>query len=209
MRIKLFIDFDGTLFDTEAFKEKMHDIFVRAGFEKDDIKATYSAECLDYKYSPIGQMKRLEKIHPFDTTAANQRFAKLYKTCSQYLYSDSIEFLKIVNKEKYELILFTLGDVLFQKTKIDHCGIAKYFDSIYYTEIQKWEYLDNLVKQTEKFVVIDDRGDALLEIQKIFKGSLVIQIIRSVKDEDDPFIQQPSNFSGISVKNLKQARQYL
>lgn len=209
MRTKLFIDFDGTLFDTEAFKEKMYDIFIKAGFEIDDIKATYNAECLDYNYSPIGQMERLEKVHSFDMTAANQRFTKLYKSCSQYLYSDSVEFLEIVDKEKYELDLFTLGDILFQKTKVDHSGIVKYFDNIYYTEIQKWEHLEKLVKQNEKFVIIDDRGDALLEIQKKYKQSLAVHIIRPTKDRDDPFIQQSSNFPGVNIKNIKQAQKYL
>jgi len=209
MKEKLFVDFNGTLFDTEAFKKEMYAIFIKAGFDIDEIKATYNAECLDYKYSPIGQMKRLEKIHTLDKEAANRRFEKLYLNCQDYLYDDSIDFLKSVDRDKYELDLFTLGDTKFQSIKVENSKIGPYFDNVIYTEIQKWEYLDNLVGQKEKFITIDDRGDALAEIQKKFNRSLVIQITRPIKDKDDPFIKQTSNFAGINVKNLKQARQYL
>lgn len=209
MKEKLFIDFDGTLFDTEAFKGQMYDIFVKAGFELDEIKSTYNAECLDYKYSPIGQMERLKKIHSFDREAADQRFKKLYASCDKFLYDDSVEFLNGINRDKYGLDLLTLGDTEFQKTKVDHSGIAKYFDDIYYTEVQKWDYLDRLVDRNENFIVIDDRGDALTEIKKKFKHSLAIHIERPIEDKDDPFLSKKIDFSGINVKNLKQARQYL
>ena len=209
MKTKLFIDFDGTLFNTEAFKEKLYAIFVMAGFEPEEIESTYKAECLDYLYSPLDQMERLLKIHEFNIEMAKVRLKKLIDTASSFLFSDDISYIKNIDHNIFELSLLTLGDIDFQKQKVQHSGIEKYFDHIYYCERQKWDFLDSLAKADEKFIIIDDRPDTLKEIGKKFKRSFPILMTRPEHDNDDPILAQHNDFSGISVKNMKQAVSYL
>lgn len=209
MKTKLFVDFDGTIFNTLAFRKKMFEVFTMSGFDETEIKNTYAAESLDFKYSPDGQWQRLEKIHEFDKEKAKIRMDKLIKSSSQFLFDDFAGFINKVDREKYELNLFTLGDIDFQKAKINSSKVASFFDSVYYCEIQKWDFLEGLVEINEKFIIIDDRADAMEKVGKKYKRSFPIFINRSEKDLDDTALLNQSDFSGISVKNLKQAGQYL
>ena len=207
MKIKLFVDFDGTVFDTLGFKKRLFEIFTKAGFSHDEIEKTYNAECLDYKYSPLNNLKRLAKIHDFDIKKAKERLKKLYLEVPKYVFSDVHEFLSQINKKKYELNLLTLGDKEFQKEKFDHSALEKYFNNLYYTEIQKWDYFKGLVKENDRFIIIDDRGDTMEMISKKYKQSLPIEINRQEESSDD--MESSNNFDGIKVKNLKQAIKYL
>ena len=209
MKTKLFIDFDGTIFSTMAFRDKMFEICTMAGFDEEEIKNTYAAESLDYLYSANGQLERLQKIHSFDIEKAKLRMDKLIKTSKDFMFPDFEEFIHSVDREKYEIDLITLGEVEFQKAKVEASGIVKYFDNAYYCETQKWEYLDELVELNEKFIIIDDRADTLEKIGKKFKRSFPILMDRQQKDMDDPFLSQQEQYTGIKVKNLKQAGQYL
>jgi hypothetical protein len=209
MKTKLFIDFDGTLFNTEAFKEKLFAIFLMAGFEQEEIESTYKAECLDYLYSPEGQMNRLKKIHQFNLEMARVRITKLINTASSFLFKDDITYIKNIDHNMFQLNMLTLGDIGFQKQKVKHSGIEQYFDSIDFCEIQKWDFLDTLVKKDEKFVIIDDRADTMKKIGEKFKRSFPVLMIRPQRDNNDPILARNHDFSGISVKNMKQAVQYL
>ena len=209
MKTKLFIDFDGTIFSTLAFRDKMFEIFTMAGFDEEEIKNTYVAESLDYLYSAEGQMDRLEKIHPFDMEKAKLRMNKLIKTSIDFMFPDFEEFIHSVDREKYEIDLITLGEVEFQKAKVEASGILKYFNNAHYCENQKWDYLDSLVELTEKFIIIDDRADTLEKIGKKFKRSFPILMDRQQKDLADPYLSAQEQYTGIKVKNLKQAGQYL
>lgn len=209
MKTKLFIDFDGTIFNTQAFRDKMFEIFTMAGFTEDEIKNTYAAESLDFLYSADGQLTRLEKVHDYNVEKAKMRMDKLIKTSFAFLFDDFAEFIKKVDREKYLLNLITLGEVLFQTKKVEASHIVSFFDNIYYCEKQKWDYLDELVELNEKFIIIDDRADTMEKIAKKFKRSFPILMNRSQKDLDDPYLSHQPDFSGIKVKNLKQAAHYL
>lgn len=209
MKTKLFVDFDGTIFNTLAFRDKMFEVFTMAGFTAEEIKNSYAAESLDYKYSPYGQMERLKRIHEFDITKAKTRMDKLIKVSSKFMFDDFVEFVKRIDRENYFLNLITLGDIDFQKGKVKNSGVATLFDNMYYCEIQKSVFLTDIVDMNEKFIIIDDRADALEKIGKKFRRSFPMLIDRAQKDLDDPVLSSQKDFSGISVKNMKQAAQYL
>ena len=98
--------------------------------------------------------------------------------------------------------LLTLGNQNFQPKKIKESGIKKYFDNIYCTSIPKSKYLQDLIDKNEKFIIVDDRGDALEEIVKKFPKAIAIEM-RRAKEVHDP-AECPSNFRGSKITNLKQ-----
>lgn len=207
MKIKLFIDFDGTLFDTACFKEKIFKVFLDLGFNLEEIEKSYYDECRDYLYNPKGQAKRLIKIREFDLEFATTQLhnAELYS--SQCVYADSREFLEQIDREKYEVVLLTLGNIGFQKAKYDNSGLGKYFDDALFTKDQKWDFLENIITRDEKFILIDDRGDTCKAVSEKFSNAVTIEINRgkSVQDPMEPMDQ----FSGIKVKNLIESNRYL
>lgn len=208
-KIKLFIDFDGTIFDTSEFKNEMFDAFFRCGYTLPDIKSTYVLESMDYKYNPEGHLDKLQKIKPTNHKLALARIENLYKNITKYLYADTTEFLDKINRDKYEINMLTLGDIGFQQKKVDRSGIAEKFQHIYVTDTQKWDYLQNIVSSREEFVLIDDRADTLEKVKAKFHKSLCMQIIRQDLDIDDAAIMYKEVYSGIKIKSLPEAIKYL
>lgn len=209
MKTKIFVDFDGTIFNTQAFRQKMFDIFVMAGFDEDEIRNTYIAESLDFLYSAYGQMERLFKIHEFDIEKARIRLDKLIKSSFDLLFDDFEPFIKNINRENFLVNLITLGNVEFQKKRVEALGLVPLFDNIYYCDKQKWDFLNDIVDIAEKFIIIDDRADTMEKIAKKFKRSFPILINRPQKDLDDPVLLNQHDFNGIEVKSLKQVGHYL
>ncbi len=209
MKTKLFIDFDGTLFDTSGFKKEFFGIFRRAGYSDSDIQKTYATSCMDYSYSIKEHFDRLLKIKKINPKLTFSRIEHLFKETKKYIFDDSIDFLENIDREKYTVILFTLGNVNFQKNKFLSTGLKKYFDTIYYTPIQKWDYLEKekIVELNDYFIVIDDRGDTMEKISYKYKKALAIEINR--RDKNSDIMEGESCYSGVKVKNFEQAEKYL
>lgn len=207
MKIKLFVDFDGTLFDTSLFKEKLFEIFKLTGATDDEIMHCYNSECLDFKYSPFSNLEKLYQLKQFDIEAARRDINELCSESYKYVYADSDHFLSEIDRNQYELNLLTLGDIEFQRSKVENSKLTKHFNNIYYCENQKWDFIEKLVDQNEKFIIIDDRGDTAEKIKAKFKRSMPIMIDRFDRIEDN--YTPKDNFQGLTIKNLKQAIQYL
>jgi FMN phosphatase YigB (HAD superfamily) len=208
MKTKLFIDFDGTLLNTEKSKELTFDIFIKAGFTNDEILAAYQAECLDYKYSIYDLIKRLYSIKKFNLPLYEARIENIHKQFPKFLFPDAVDFLKGIDRDKYEVVLLSMGDKIYQKFKVESAGITNFFDKVYFTDIQKWVYLQKLVKEKERFILIDDRSDTIFNVAKKFPKCLALEIIRKYSDDDDP-MRAKKEMGNVEIRNFKQAMMYL
>ena len=206
-KIKLFIDFDSTIFNTEGFKRKFFDIFERNGFSDADINKTYHEACLNYKYSPESHLKRLAKCKEVDVKAIKNELRGIYKFVSDEMYFDTRIFLDSINRDKFEVMMLSMGDKTFQKRKIKHSGVLKYFDKIHICEEQKWNYLKKLHLGDQKFYVIDDRSDTISNIAEIFPNSTPI-LIRRRKVRPD-LMYKETHYKGPVVDDLFEARAFL
>jgi len=208
-KIKFFIDFDNTLFDPRPLKKAIFDVFESAGFAKDEVSSSYKEVCrlFDNNYSPERQAKFLFETRSFDEDYALKKINKAVRECSGYLFSDSIDFLAGLDHEKFEIMLLSYGDKKFQSDKVKCCGVEKYFNKLYFCQEEKWIFLKKLVEPGERFIIIDDRGDALDNIAKEFNNSLTIQIKRA--DEPLDIAEHFSAYDGISVTDLFSAEKYL
>lgn len=201
--MKLFIDFDGVLFNSEKFRRDLIGQIEKSGFSSQEVNDTYVAECLDGNYLPADHLARLEKIHKFNFRLAETRVESLITNAKKYLFFDVEGSLKSISKlPEYQLELISLGHPKFQPRKIKKTGIKKYFKKLHFTSIPKVEYLQGIVKVDEKFIIVDDRGDALEEISKKFPKAITIEM-RRVKEIHDP-AERPSNFRGSKITNLEQ-----
>ncbi|MFA7254324.1 MAG: HAD family hydrolase [Patescibacteria group bacterium] len=207
MRTKIFIDFDGTLYNTSKAKGDLFLIFEKAGFSRDEILSAYQAECLDYKFSPPRFMDRLGRIRKYNISLAKARIDNLITSASKYLYEDTIPFLEKLDREKYEVNLITMGNKDFQKLKVESSGITKFFENSYYTDEQKWLYFPKIISGDEKFIFIDDRSDTVYNVGKIFPRAMALTIDRKDEDRDDT--ARAVHMKTLSIKNFNQASLYL
>lgn len=207
MKIKLFIDFDNTLYDTRFLKKNLFEVLEGKGFSKTEVLSTYEKASSNYNYSPKSHLDELLKVREFNAKATEAIIESLYLDAPEHLFNDTIGFLKSLNREKFEVDLLTLGDSEFQKRKVKASGIDKYFDKIYYCEDQKWIFLKTLVEKDEKFYVIDDRNDALYKICEEFKNCVPIEINRTKEPLDA--MEKPSPYNGATIKKIDEAIPYL
>ncbi|MEK9156124.1 MAG: hypothetical protein AAB360_02355 [Patescibacteria group bacterium] len=207
MRTKIFIDFDGTIFDTTKFRIGLFDICRQAGFSQEEIDAAYKESNLDYKFSPKKHLGSLGRFHEYDRPAAERRLAKLYQQTPGMVFSDALVFLERLDRNRHSTTLFSLGDVEFQSRKAESCGIGKYFDEVYYTEKQKWEVMEDLVAPDEKFIFVDDRGDTVYEISKRFRHSFALEINRFSHPTDPN--EPTKSYNNIKIRDFYQLEKYL
>jgi len=199
----LFIDFDGVLFNSQKFRSDLIAQIEKSGFSKQEVYDAYNAECLDGNYLPAGHLARLGKIHKFNVRLAEARIENLANNAKKYLFSDVESSLRLLSKlPDYQLEMISLGHPKFQPGKIKKTGISKYFQKLHFTAVPKVEYLRSIAKKKEKFIIVDDRGDALEEIAKEFSKAIAIEMRRE-KEVHDP-AERPSHFSGPKITNLGQ-----
>jgi FMN phosphatase YigB (HAD superfamily) len=207
-KTKLFIDFDGTMFDTAKFRDGIFEVFEKAGYAHEVIMKAYVEECMDYKFSLEHLLNRLERVEERDKDKIRGDIRALYERVPSMLYGDTILFLNNIDREKYEVNLLSMGNFEFQKRKIDHAGIKDLFDNVYICENQKWDYLDTLVKPEEKFILIDDRGDTIKNVAEKYPNSRPMQIERKDEDNADP-VRVDLDYDNRVVHSFKQAMSYL
>lgn len=172
--MKIYIDFDGTLFNTDKYKEDIINILNDYGIDKmifEEVKKIFYInnkvfdiiDVVDYfidKYNIDNSLK--DKINGLLNNS--------------YIYSDVIENLKILLDMGYELYLLTYGHQNYQRKKINSSNIFDYFKDIIITEKDK----SKLDIDYENSIFIDNNP---IEIKR-FHNSNAKKIIRIIRENE-------------------------
>jgi FMN phosphatase YigB (HAD superfamily) len=207
MKTKLFIDLDGTILDSLKIKDEIFRILREAGFTDREIEQAYVLACSDYQYTLEKHIDNLGKLKKFDKAKIRQELETFFDKCPDLIFEDALKFLKKVDHTKYEVILVSLGDVTYQRKKYESSQIEQYFDSVYFTQEQKWEWLRSKVSLNDNFIIVDDRGDTIFEIKKVFKNAIAIEINRK-KEQFDP-MEPDKKFDNLTIKSFDELEQIL
>ena len=186
--IKIYIDFDGTLFNSTKLYKDFINIFLKHNLKKEYleniIKENYHKE---KNYIILAQ--KLIKDNNLNISILNE-INNLYS--NNLLFKDTIPFLEKYYK-KYDLILLTLGNKEYQLKKINSINITKYFKDIIITNkdksilninYQNGIFIDNNPLELEKFY--HSKAKYLIRIKrktdKYSKLNLSINNIPEFKD---------------------------
>ena len=135
----IFLDFDRTLFDTDAFYRELERRILSVGFFKNVFNLTLS----------------------------------------EFLYPDTIDFLK--KNKNHTLILITYGNKKIQRAKVTRCHITDYFSEVIYTNKLKGEPIKRMLEEqnyTKPIVFIDDKLQQLDSVSFLCPGVEVVRIKR-------------------------------
>ena len=166
--MKIYIDFDGTLFDSSQYYSNYTNIFKKHNININEIlNKTYEK---DKNFDTIS--KKLIKEYNLNQNIYEE-LNTMYK--KNYIFKDVIPFLEKYS-QKYELILLTLGNINYQKKKIKNSKISKYFKDIIITDKDK----SNLNIDYKNGIFIDNNP---LELKK-FYNSKVKYLIRIKRNTD-------------------------
>lgn len=169
--IKIYIDFDGTLFDSTKLYEK----FINT-FNKHNIKKEYIENIIENIYEKEKNYdilaKKIIKDNNLDNSIQNE-LNNIYS--KDLIFKDTIPFLEKYHK-KYDLILLTLGNKFYQEKKINSSNISKYFKEIIITNNDK----SKLNIDYQNGIFIDNNPHEL----KKFYNSKAKYLIRIKRDTD-------------------------
>ena len=146
-----FIDLDRTLFDVDEFKKEIGEKF----FNKENPSTPEILE-LFYQNNP-------------------EFFEWTKKNINNFLFDESVEFLKKLKEEGIESILLTKGIEGFQKWKIENLTeINKYFDKEIYVENTKWQEIFRIVSENPEgeFYSFNDDKEQNKNFEKFVKKEL-------------------------------------
>ena len=169
--MKLYIDFDGTLFNSTEFYLKFIDIF-----KKHKLKEEYIKYFLNKEYEKEKNYDKIAKKLIKDNNLNDEIIEEINKLYSEKLiFKDAKLFLEKYYK-KYTLILLTLGEYKYQLKKINSSKINKYFKDIIITNKDKSKLNINY----SEGIFIDNNP---LELKRFYKAN-ANKLIRIKRDSD-------------------------
>ena len=180
--MKIFIDFDGVIFDTGLFKKSLAKVFSEGGVPKKDFEKSYRLIFKNQKttYSPLKHIGFFAKNKKVDSKKILFRTGKLLKNLKSYVFNDAKTFLKHFTKNN--LYLLSYGDLKFQRQKIKAAGISKHFKRVIVTKGNKLKIIEKIAgkdkfKKGERIIFIDDKPSHIKEVKQ--KGIITFQIVGS------------------------------
>lgn len=129
--MKIYIDFDRTLFDCDRFLEDIYKIIDKYHIPKELFKECQS-QCKRKGFNPYLILNKVEKSFSFNEKLY-QEVALLMSNTANYLYSDSISFLKYLKEKGYYIVILTKGNKDYQREKISNTTILNYCDELMIT----------------------------------------------------------------------------
>jgi len=201
--MKIFIDFDDVIFNTDLFKKRLSKIFCKNGISKKEFENSYRQfKKQKILYSPTKHIKLLIK----DKNCGHILYSdilKFLKDLKLYIFKDAKEFLS--NCPKNNLYLLSYGDLKFQKQKIKGAGISKYFKRVIITNKSKIEIIKKIAKRDrfsklERIIFIDDKSQNIEEVKR--KNIITIQLMRSA---DKSTLSKKADFKAKNFREIKKS----
>lgn len=170
--MKIYVDFDRTLFDCDKFLEDFY-----ALIDKYNIPKALFKECQNQSrrkgFNPYIILNNLEKKENFDKKIYQDIDSLIHRT-SDYLYPDAIPFLEYLKSMNYEIIILTKGNSDYQREKIFNSHLDSYYNKLIVTMKHKGK----LDIDYQNGIFIDDNP---IEIQSIMNKNPK-KIIRIQRD---------------------------
>lgn len=155
------IDFDGTLYNTYAFIQKIYAVLESHGVSRDDARTTMKTaiivgDDLHYDYTYERQVSFLkEQGYEFDEQSLLVDLNALFE--ESFEDPEAAEFLARVKALNKKVVLLTAGNPQFQKQKLDSTTLGSYFDEFVAIRGDKDKYVQRLSVDREEIVFINDK----------------------------------------------------
>ena len=161
--MKIFIDFDDTIFATKKLKKDLQiklweEFYIpEKNFQKirDHFSGTFGKKGENYTFDRYVEV--VSDIAHSDVQSIRTILHDFFdRDLSNYIFDDVIDTLK--NLQGHKLILLSYGDQDFQMRKIRGSGIGVYFDEVVITSGDKYDMMKNFIDSDEILMLVDDKS---------------------------------------------------
>ncbi|MFA6525514.1 MAG: hypothetical protein WCT33_04590 [Patescibacteria group bacterium] len=204
--MKIVLDFDHTLFDTEKFKQALQDRLAMFGVTGDQFNSNYRIvkERSGY-YNYREHLKLLAQAEELDENDLLLSFNEIVNSANEFLFPDTLDFLKALKLiPKSELYLLTFGQDEFQQAKVEASSIKLYFREVIDTIESKLLYFDQN-NEMQSAIFLDNRGKTIDQIKTKYPNISAIWI----KRENTPYDNEDCDRADYQANSLTAALQYI
>lgn len=182
------IDFDDTLFDTQAFKEARLQAMLGLGIDEKLFWETYYIARNNndgiFTYSDVLHAQILSE-YGYKEDEVLRFLHEITVRAKYFLLPGAIEFLSFLRDFHEPMILLSLGDSGYQEVKVRQTKIDKFFDRMFMIDEDKEYILREIFnKEENKTIFINDKVEESLELAKKFPNMKVILRQSPVIDEE-------------------------
>ncbi len=180
----IIIDFDYTLFDTEAMRSALIDVSARHGVTEDTYRETEMQ--VKKKGGTYNMQAHIALL--LEDRSARERLAEEWEEALQgaesFLYEDARAFMLLYQEQ--EVTVLSFGSPEWQRKKIERSGITDLVDDVITTDGPKGDALQRLAVN-EETVIITDRGSEIDEMYGIDQRPRYVLLRR----EGTPYAEEP------------------
>ncbi|SRR3989338_2160439 len=175
------VDFDDTLFDTQAFKEARCRALKECGVSEELFWETYRQA----RHSPDGLSTYSNNRHAeilvergFEKACVLDAFDRVSgeKQVASFIFQDTKPFLERLRSCQRPLVLLSLGDPATQEMKVRGSGIHDYFDRVFFVDAGKVEVVAELMAAVHEHETwfINDKVQETKEVVKHFPTMRIV-----------------------------------
>ncbi len=173
------IDFDDTLFDTQAFKEARLQAMLGLGIDEKLFWQTY----YEARNNANGVFTYSDALHAqilsqygFDEKEILQFLHEITVRAKYFLLPGAEEFLSFLRSLGQPIILLSLGDSNYQETKVKQTEITKFFDRIFMIDDTKENVLREIFTKEpeEETIFINDKVEETLNLAEKFSKMKIV-----------------------------------
>ncbi len=170
--MKIYVDFDRTLFDCDKFLDDMYKIISKYNIDKSLFKECQN-QCKRKGFNPHTILNLVKEKYDFNEELFHE-INMLIGSTNNYLFPDAIPFLEYLKSLNYDIIILTKGNSDYQREKIFNSHLDSYYNKLIVTMKHKGK----LNIDYENSIFIDDNP---LEIESIIekKPKMIIRMQRN------------------------------
>jgi len=164
-----FVDVDNTLLDNDKIKIEIENAIEKTLGKKEAEHFWHHNKIYRKKFDLVNFPKVIrEYCEEEKTQSCNTQLNNIFDHIDfeRALYTDALKSLDFL-REKGKVYIFTEGDAIYQRKKVEKSTIAKHADKVYLFE-HKNEHLEEITENLKEYPLffIDDKDDRLIEIKK-------------------------------------------
>ena len=172
----VFLDVDNTILDVDGYKRHIGEV-IEANYGEgasDDFWQVYAQVKEELGYNVKEVATRFAKLRNSpDLASAVAAFLEVSFT--EYLFPHARELLRMLSRDS-QLIIFSTGDELLQKKKVEDLGLYKMATEVIISA-SKMDLLKELAKKySPPYIVIDDRPSVIEEAKRSLSDAVTVWV---------------------------------